>query len=142
MKYVGAFIGLIVFSFFSDNYGRKKSIIISWIIFTFGTILIVLSEELVLGGIAMFLIGVGSASMFMCFHILHEILSTRTRQKYQILIQGFSSVGALLITLFFYLIKNWVIVCLILLVFPSILLLVFIFFNIEETPYFLLKKEP
>ena len=131
MKYIGVFIGLVVFSFFSDNYGRKKSIIFSWIIFTFGTILIVLSEELVLGSLAMFLVGVGSASMFMCFHILHEILSTKIRQKYQILIQGFFSAGALLITFFFYIIKNWVIVCLILLVFPSILLLVFIYFNIE-----------
>jgi OCT family organic cation transporter-like MFS transporter 4/5 len=44
--YLGAFLGYILISFFADNYGRKKSILISWSICVAGTIIVATSFHL------------------------------------------------------------------------------------------------
>ena len=90
---------------------------------------------------SMFLLGAGSdASINLCFYFLGEVVESKTRQKYSILIQPWFATGALVITFVFYLIKNWRIVCIITITGPSVALMIFVFFYIEETPLFLFRK--
>lgn len=62
------------------------------------------------------------------------------RQKYSVIIQIFFTVGAMLTTLFFYLIPSWRLNWIILVAAPSTLQVILLWIYIEETPQFLLKK--
>jgi cytochrome c oxidase subunit IV len=68
-------------------------------------------------------------------------VGNRKRQKYSVIVQMFFTVGALVMTLFFYVIDNWRINWCFLVVAPSLLTLVLIFMYIEETPQFLMKQD-
>lgn len=62
------------------------------------------------------------------------------RQKYSVFVQIFFCLGAMVTTLFFYLISSWRISWIILVVGPAILELVLLYFFVYETPQFLIKK--
>lgn len=69
--YVGALVGYILFSFYSDNYGRRITLIIAWGLATIGSLVVLFSQNLVMASIGMFLLGAGSdASINMCFNFL------------------------------------------------------------------------
>ena len=75
---------------------------------------------------AMFLLGAGSdASINMCFYFLGEVVEGKTRQKYSVLIQPWFATGALVMTFLFYIIKNWRIVCIIIIAGPSLIVMIF-----------------
>lgn len=57
-------------------------------------------------------------------------MEDKTRQKYSILIQPWFATGALFITLIFYLIPNWRIVCIIVMTGPTVILMMLIFFYV------------
>jgi len=57
---LGAFVGYIVLSFYSDNFGRKSGIILSWGICTVGTILVAVSLNIYMVAAGLFLSGCGS----------------------------------------------------------------------------------
>lgn len=69
--YFGAFIGYILFSFYSDNFGRKLSLALAWGVTFTGSILLFLTENIYMGAAAMFLLGAGGdASLNICFYFL------------------------------------------------------------------------
>lgn len=139
--YVGALIGYIVFSFYSDNHGRRVTLILAWSFATAGNLLILFSQNLVMVAIGLFMLGSGGGSAVnMCFNFLGEVVEDKTRQRYSVILQPWFALGACLVTTFFIFINSWKFVVLILLVIPSIILLIAIFIYVEETPQFLLRK--
>ena len=60
--YFGGFLGYASISFFSDNFGRKKSIVLSWGICTIGLILLSCSVNLYMAAAGLFLAGFGCDS--------------------------------------------------------------------------------
>ena len=68
---MGALVGYIIFSFYSDNYGRRITMLIAWGIATVGSLIILFSQNLVMVSIGMFMLGAGAdASINMCFNFL------------------------------------------------------------------------
>ena len=62
-------------SFFADNLGRKKSMVIGWGITTVGTILLALSTNLWMAGAGLFMAGLGSdSSINICYNFLGEVV--------------------------------------------------------------------
>jgi len=69
--YLGALVGYLLFSFYSDNFGRRITIMIAYGIATIGTLIVLFSVGLVTVSIGMFLLGAGAdASINMCFNFL------------------------------------------------------------------------
>ncbi|MFO0002060.1 MAG: MFS transporter, partial [bacterium] len=80
--YFGAFIGYIVISFFSDNFGRKSSMVVSWAICTAGTILVAVSVNIYMVAVGLFLSGCGcDAAINICFFFFGEVVGDKKRQK-------------------------------------------------------------
>jgi len=50
-------------TFYSDNYGRKKAVIIAWSICTMGCFLLMLAPQLWVAGLGLFFCGMGSDSV-------------------------------------------------------------------------------
>lgn len=120
--YFGAFIGYIAISFFSDNFGRRSSILVSWVICTVGAILVSVSPNVYVVAAGMFLCGCGcDAGINICFFFFGEVVGDEKRQKYSVIIQIFFCLGAMATTLFFYLIPSWRINWIILVTAPSII---------------------
>lgn len=69
--YVGGLIGYFFFSFLADNYGRRPTYIISWSIATGGCLMFVLSQNLPMVAVGLFMLGLGAGvSMNMGFYFL------------------------------------------------------------------------
>jgi len=106
--YIGAFLGYIILSFLADNYGRKKTILISWTICVIGTIIVASSFNLYMAAVGFFLSGFGSdASIGLCLIFFGESTGAKKRQKYSIIVQIFFCLGALTTVLFFYIFAHW-----------------------------------
>lgn len=89
----------------------------------------------------LFLCGCGSdAGINICFFFFGEVVGDEKRQKYSVFVQIFFTLGAMVITLFFFLIASWRVNWIILVTAPAILELVLLYFFVYETPQFLLKK--
>ena len=58
--YLGSFIAYFTIGFFADNYGRKKTLIISWAITTFGCILLIFSNSLLMAAFSLIMCGYGA----------------------------------------------------------------------------------
>lgn len=96
-------MGYIAVSFYADNYGRKRSLILAWIICTAGTIIVATSFHISMAAVGFFLSGFGSdASINICLFFFGEAVGSKNRQKYSIIVQIFFALGALVVTLFFF----------------------------------------
>jgi MFS family permease len=73
--YFGAFVGYILFSFYSDNYGRRIALLVAFSIATIGTIIMVCSFNLPVVALGLFLLGAGAdAAINMTFNYLGEVV--------------------------------------------------------------------
>ena len=139
--YFGAFIGYIAISFFSDNFGRKSSMVVSWGICTLGTVIVACSVNIYMVAVGLFFSGCGcDAAINICFFFFGEVVGDERRQKYSVFVQIFFTLGAMIITFFFSVIDSWRINWICLVTVPAIIELLLLIFYIEETPQFLLKK--
>lgn len=102
--YFGALVGYLVISIFSDNWGRRKTFILSWGITCLGAILLLFSNSILMAGIGLFFAGLGSDSALnITMVIVIEVYESDLCQKIQTAIQGCFTFGALFVTLIYYL---------------------------------------
>lgn len=140
-QYLGALIGYLFFSFFSDNYGRKRGLLVSWTLAVIGNIATPLSPNLLVVGISLFITGAGtSAAMRMMYSFFAEVIENNKRQKYTVASYIVYILASLFSTLLFYLIKSWLVIFIGAVAVPSVIVLAFIFYYVEETPQFLLRR--
>ena len=86
---------------FSDNFGRKKAITISWLVFIIGSTVTAASVHLYMTTVGLFLCGLGGfPASITCFSFFCEVVSNRYRQTYSTVIQLFFPLGGLLSTIF------------------------------------------
>ena len=91
--------------------------------------------------VGLFLSGCGSdAAVNICFFFFGEVVGDKKRQKYSVFVQIFWTLGAMLLTLLFFLIDNWRLNWIIVVVIPALIKMFLLLFYIEETPQFLIKK--
>ena len=60
--YVGTFAGYLIFLFFTDNFGRKFSLVMTWSVTMFGISLLCLAPNITVANIGLFLAGMGCES--------------------------------------------------------------------------------
>jgi len=70
------------------------------------------------------------------------VVGDEKREKYSVFVQIWFPVGAMVITGFFYLMDNWRVIWIILIVGPGMLGIILMYFCCYETPQFLVKKGP
>jgi MFS family permease len=71
LVYIGCFFGYVSISFLVDNLGRKRALLISYIIATVGMILIAVSPNVYAAGVGLFMMGMGSDSAInICFYFI------------------------------------------------------------------------
>lgn len=139
--YFGAFLGYLGFSFFSDNFGRRSSILLAWGCATLGGIILAVSVNIPMAAVGLFFAGAGSdAAINICFYFFSEVVEDEKRQKYSIVVQIAFTIGAILVTVLFYIIPSWRIVVIISITVPAIIAFILVFLFVEETPQFLLRK--
>jgi MFS family permease len=79
--YLGAFVGYILISFFSDNFGRRTSMLLAWATTTVGSIIVSLSQNIYMAAFGLFLSGAGSdAAINICFFFFGEVVGDKKRQ--------------------------------------------------------------
>ena len=134
-------MGYIVLSFFSDNFGRRTSILIAWTLCTLGAIIMAVSFNLWMVVIGLFMCGCGAeAGINICFSFYGEVLGDQKRQQYSVIVMGCFSLGAMTSTLFFYLIKNWRVIWVGLVLSLTLLELLLLWVFALEIPRFLVQK--
>jgi OCT family organic cation transporter-like MFS transporter 4/5 len=130
--YVGSLVGFLLFSYLTDNYGRKLSLLVSIAVCVVGNILVSSSFNIVVASIGLFLSGGGansSANTTLCF--FNEVTNNYKRQKYSILVQFSFTIGAILVTGFYYIIPHWRVISVFLITIPSLISIFMVFFYVE-----------
>ena len=88
----------------------------------------------------LFLCGFGFDSVLtVTISIMVECYEDRLRQRHCTIVMIFYAGGALIVTLFFWLWKDWKIVVMFALLVPSIIILVLMIIFVKESPMFLVK---
>jgi hypothetical protein len=133
--FIGIFAGYIGFTYYSDNFGRRRAMLLTWFTAIVGLILICLGKSPTLAGIGLFLAGAGCESnLRVNLAIISEIVDYHLRQAYSIILQSAFGVAGLAIAASYYCLHDWQIVTLICCVLPAIVVMLGIIFRLEETP--------
>lgn len=102
--YLGTMIGCFFMAILADNSGRRITLVISSWITVAGCLLLVFAQGLWMASLGLVLCGFGSDSVLGTFgSTAAECLNDNFRQKVTSIVQGAFTVGALLVTLFYYL---------------------------------------
>ena len=59
LTYFGCFVSNFTLAYFTDRYGRKFSMVVSWGIALFGLFIIAISWNIYIAGLGLFLLGLG-----------------------------------------------------------------------------------
>lgn len=87
--------------------------------------------------------GMGSDSVYGTFLSLGaECVNDNFRQRVSAIVQGFFVIGALFVTLFYYLFEDWQISTIYCLGIPSLICALVITFYIKESPMYLAMQSP
>ena len=128
------------YCFCSDNFGRKLTVILGLSASLAGCLVTIFAGSLLMAEMGNFFLGFGIQGLFgpmIC--ILQEVLDNERRQKGQVLIQSFFSVGAIIIVGLLYFFKDWKVVYIYFLLIPLMGCLLTAIFYFRETPQFMIK---
>lgn len=140
MMYLGSFVGYAILPFFSDNFGRKRSEMLSWLIAVAGVIILSSSLSMVQVGIGLFFCGMGiNTAINLHYTFIKEFVVGHTKEVMIITLQIMFSLGVLLTALIAMLVQNWRVQCATFFALPIILLL-YGYTYLEETPGFSLAE--
>jgi MFS family permease len=141
IEYFGIFCGYLFFLYFSDNYGRKFSLIMTWGCTCFGVALLVLAQNMEMAVIGLFFAGAGcETAIIINMSVLGEIVDYYQRQFYSVALEVSFGIGGCFIAIMYYIIGEWRFFNIIFVALPSAVIMAFFIFYFEETPKFLLKK--
>lgn len=123
----------------ADNHGRRITIVISSLITFFGCIILIFSQGLWMAAIGLLMCGMGSDSTLAVLgSIGAECCDDNFRQKATSIVQGAFTIGALLVTLFYYLFEDWKIATIYCLAIPAFINAAVIILFVKETPMYLI----
>lgn len=134
MMYLGSFTGYVTLPFFADNFGRKRSELLSWLIAVVGIVTLSASLSVVQAGIGLFLCGMGiNTAINLHYTFIKEFVVGITKEIMIITLQIMFSLGVMLTALLAMYVRDWRISCIVFFAVPIVLLL-FGYAFIEETP--------
>eukprot|EP00096_Caligus_rogercresseyi_P010966 TRINITY_DN4168_c0_g1_i1.p1 TRINITY_DN4168_c0_g1~~TRINITY_DN4168_c0_g1_i1.p1 ORF type:complete len:606 (-),score=82.03 TRINITY_DN4168_c0_g1_i1:387-2204(-) len=135
----GVFVGCIFFGWASDKFGRRKSIIVASVIQVISTIATAFSANYIIFIVLRFLVAFSISGIFECgFVLVTEVCGPKYRTIFGILTQFPFGIGASILPLIAYFIRDWFSLQLSISI-PSVLLIVYFFF-MPESPRWLLGE--
>nr|XP_040575273.1 organic cation transporter protein-like isoform X2 [Lepeophtheirus salmonis] len=135
----GVFVGCIVFGWASDKFGRRKSIIVASVIQVFSTIATAFSSNYIIFIFLRFFVAFSVSGIFECgFVLVTEVCGPKYRTIFGILTQFPFGIGAALLPLIAYFLRDWFSLQLAISI-PSVLLIVYFIF-MPESPRWLLGE--
>ena len=121
VEYVGIFMGYIVFLYFTDNYGRKMSIVMTWTVTTVGVAILCASVHISMAVVGLFLAGAGCESANrISMAVLGEIVDYNVRQQYSVALEIAFALGGILIGVAYWVVPDWRIINIVLILVPCI----------------------
>lgn len=88
--------------------GRKIALVVGCWLTVVGSLSLIFAQQLWMASLGLILCGMGSDSVYATFlSLVAEAVDDNFRQKTSAIIQGFFVVGALVVTLFYYLFEDW-----------------------------------
>lgn len=88
MIYIGSLIGFFIIPYLADNWGRKITLQISWLLCVIGTVLIASAPHPILIGVGFFLAGSGAnPAITLNYSFINEQIVGKWRQRYGVIIQ-------------------------------------------------------
>lgn len=126
---------------FSDNFSRRKTLIVFMALTDIGFLLLVTSSSMTMAIIGLFLINFGCSPIYRTLQvIISEITEPVLKQKFIGSLMGALSVGTLLSGVLYPAIKHWRFSSLYCGLIPSIIITVLILIFLEDTPKFILRN--
>jgi MFS family permease len=133
--FFGIFMGYIFFSYFSDNFGRRRAMIMTWMTSLVGIMILCSSKSLEVASLGLFLAGAGCESnLRVNLTIINEIVDYHLRQVYSVILQSAFGVAGISIAVAYNLLYDWRIVTIFFCAIPAFIVMVIIFVSLEETP--------
>ncbi|EGR33885.1 major facilitator superfamily protein, putative [Ichthyophthirius multifiliis] len=141
LLYFGNLVGLFIFNYISDNYGRLLALISSWILGFIGCISGVLAKSSVFLNLGMLLIGLGMGAFGVISNVyVSEISNKKYGNLYQLVMYLMWSVSEIILYPTQYFLKEWRKQFIYLIFLPSFFIFFFLFF-LKESPKFLHTKD-
>ena len=137
--FLGSMIGCIIMALWADNHGRKNTLRLAGIVVFVGSVILIFAVDLWMAVIGLLLCGIGSDAALTLFTSMGaEWYEDNHRQKVGSLVQTTYIVGALAVTLFYYLFEDWRVTTLYCLIIPSSINAILIFLFVKESPMYLI----
>ena len=138
---MGVLCGYLLFLSFADNIGRRTALLITWTVTSISLLLVVCANDIQTISIGLFFAGAGCESAIRInMTILSEIVDYYKRQNYSIILNCSFGISGILIAVVYTLLQNWRLITILFVFFPSVLVLLLIYFYLYETPKYLLKQ--
>ena len=131
----------LAFGVLGKNVSQKVSVMISLALLCFGCLIFSASGSINMACVGLFFIGAGNiAQVRLGVSIISEITEKKLASKFIATLLGGTTLGALLCTFAFWMLKHWRYVGYYFMLIPSIIILLVTFFLLQETPKFLIKS--
>lgn len=106
--FLGILMGYLGFSYYADNFGRRRAMILTWATALTGLTLLCLSSSAGWAALGLFLAGAGCESnLRVNLAIINEIVDSHLRQAYSIILQSAFGAAGLAIAAAYYLLRDW-----------------------------------
>ena len=97
-------IGCFFIALLADNIGRRAALVLGCWLTVLGCIVLIFAQALWMASLGLILCGMGSDSVYgTLLSLASECVNDNFRQKISAIVQAFFIVGALFVTLFYYL---------------------------------------
>ena len=121
MEYVGIFMGYLVFLYFTDNYGRKMSLLLTWTVTTIGIGLLCASVNLYMAVAGLFLAGAGCESAIrITMAVFGEVVDYYVRQQYSVALEIAFGLGGVMVGVLYWVFPNWRLINIIFILIPCV----------------------
>merc|ERR1719507_1723656 len=135
----GVFVGCIVFGWASDKFGRRPTMLVACVIQVIASIICAFSVNYVMFIFFRFLVAFSVSGVFECgFVLVTEICGPKYRTWFGILTQFPFGIGAAILPLIAYFVRQWVTLQIVIAV-PSVLLVLYFWF-VPESPRWLVSQ--
>merc|ERR1719507_125041 len=135
----GVFVGCIVFGWASDKFGRRPTMLVACVIQAISSLICAFSVNYVMFIFFRFLVAFSVSGVFECgFVLVTEICGPKYRTWFGILTQFPFGIGAAILPLIAYFVRQWVTLQIVIAV-PSVLLALYFWF-VPESPRWLVSQ--
>merc|ERR1719507_3009994 len=135
----GVFVGCIVFGWASDKFGRRPTMLVACVIQAISSLICAFSVNYVMFIFFRFLVAFSVSGVFECgFVLVTEICGPKYRTWFGILTQFPFGIGAAILPLIAYFVRQWVTLQIVIAV-PSVLLVLYYWF-VPESPRWLVVQ--